>query len=467
MEQRPKLVFQGRSNMYHSTRLCLLLLITTVGLSTGCTSFGDWGKAKEYVEWPLSRFAKDYQKPQRIAVIWSPDVMTVPGQPAMRGFGGRLYFYNEKSVAVPVKGELMIYGYEEPAPNVGMTPAKTPEKKTVPDKKFKFTPEQFAERFSKSDLGASYSIWIPWDEAGGNVKRVSLIPIFRMEGEQVVYGDPAELTLPGRTPEAVMARSQSYPAVNGIINGATGTYQSMQAGMQQPMTRQAMLQSANSNGGVTPNASQPPSMNGYPQTVYPAGAPGSPMPPTAGNGDTLLNGVSNANYNTQVSYPGAVNQASFQGAASNTATQFGPAQFQGNQVNGSQFGNVPSSGLKTTTIQLPPRVGNRLANPPGVTMSNQATGMGQGVNAMTPTAQTMLQMQAAGIDSRTQNTFLGQQHGMAQTANGGMHVPAAMNPSPVGSVPTAADGNVGSTSNPQLQQLPADFGPRKRQARVR
>jgi hypothetical protein len=329
--------------MYHSTRLCLLLLITTVGLSTGCTSFGDWGKAKEYVEWPLSRFAKDYQKPQRIAVIWSPDVMTVPGQPAMRGFGGRLYFYNEKSVAVPVKGELMIYGYEEPAPNVGMTPAKTPEKKTVPDKKFKFTPEQFAERFSKSDLGASYSIWIPWDEAGGNVKRVSLIPIFRMEGEQVVYGDPAELTLPGRTPEAVMARSQSYPAVNGIINGATGTYQSMQAGMQQPMTRQAMLQSANNNGGVTPNASQPPSMNGYPQTVYPAGVPGSPMPPTAGNGDTLLNGVSNANYNTQVSYPGAVNQASFQGAASNAATQFGSAQFQGNQVNGSQFGNVPSS----------------------------------------------------------------------------------------------------------------------------
>lgn len=446
--------------MYQSTRLCLLLLITAAGLSTGCTSFGDWGKAKDYVEWPLSRFAKDYQKPQRIAVIWSPDVMTVPGQPAMRGFGGRLYFYNEKSVAVPVKGELMIYGYEEPAPNVGLTPNKAPEKKTVPDKKFKFTPEQFAERFSKSDLGASYSIWIPWDEAGGNVKRVSLIPIFRMEDEQVVYGDPAELTLPGRTPEAVMARSQSYPAVNGIINGATGTYQSMQAGMQKPMTQQAMMQSANFGGGLTPNAPQQPVMNAYPQTVYPAGAPGAPIPATSGQTDGMLNGVSNANYNTQVSYPGAVNQASFQGAAGNAATQ---------------FGNVPSSGLKTTTIQLPPRVGNRLANQPGVTMSSQANGVGQGVNVMTPTAQTMLQMQAAGMAPQTQNAFLGQQNGMAQhahhvsggmNASGGNNIPAGMNQPPIGNFPPA-DANVGSTSNPQLQQLPADFGPRKRQARAR
>jgi len=462
-------VFQGRNNMYQATRLCLLLLLAAVGLSTGCTSFGDWGKAKDYVEWPLSRFAKDYQKPQRIAVIWSPDVMTVPGQPAMRGFGGRLYFYNEKSVAVPVKGELMIYGYEEPAPNVGLTPTQSPEKKTVPDKKFKFSPDQFAERFSKSDLGASYSIWIPWDEAGGNVKRVSLIPIFRMENEQVVYGDPAELTLPGRTPEAVVARSQSYPAVNGIINGSNGTYQSMQAGMQKPMTQQAMLQSANFNGGQINNTPpQQPASNGYPQMVYPAGAPGTATRSPSGQSDMLLNGVTAANYNTQVSYPGAVNQATFQGAAGNAPTQ---------------FGNVPASGLKTTTIQLPPRVGNRLGSQNGAAMPKQNGNMGNAVSAITPTAQTMMQMQAAGIDPRTQNAMLGQQagvvpqamdntqynnpqyvntqYGNTQYGNTGLNQPMS------GGMPQSSGYNNGPTSTPQLQQLPADFGPRKREARVR
>lgn len=461
--------------MYHSTRLCLLLLLTAVGLSTGCTTFGDWGKAKDYVEWPLSRFAKDYQKPQRIAVIWSPDVMTVPGQPSMRGFGGRLYFYNEKSIAVPVKGELMIYGYEEPAPNVTMTATQTPEKKTVPDKKFKFSPEQFAERFSKSDLGASYSIWIPWDEAGGNVKRVSLIPIFKMENEQVVYGDPAELTLPGKTPEAVLARSQSYPAVNGIINGANGTYQSMQAGMQKPMTQQAMMQLPNGNNAMGSNVVPQQPMNGYPQTVYPAGMPnnqnGSQGP---AQNDMLLNGVAPANYNTQVSYPGAVNQASFQGGANGVYPQ---------------FGNVPSSGLKTTTIQLPPRVGNRLQGQNGVSIPNQNPALGPSVNALTPTAQTMLQMQSAGLDPQTQNAMMGQQNGMpvqggnfAQQSNmqqpnmqyGAQQygMPVAGQPNNVGLQPTMGmqpngQSNVGPTSNSQLQQLPADFGPRKRQARAR
>ena len=457
--------------MYQSTRISLLLLLTAVGLSTGCTSLGDWGKAKDYVEWPLSRFAKDYQRPQRIAVIWSPDVMTTPGQPAMRGFGGRLYFYNEKSVAVPVKGELMIYGYEEPAPNITLTSAPSPEKKTVPDKKFKFSPEQFAERFSKSDLGASYSIWIPWDEAGGNVKRVSLIPIFKMEGEQVVYGDPAELTLPGRTPEAVMARSQSYPAVNGIINGSTGTYQSMQAGMQKPMTQQAMLQSAGVTGLPMNNSMPQQPMNNYPQTVYPAGMPGSSGGPQPNqSNEELLNGVTAANYNTQVSYPGAVNQASFQGAGNMNAP----------------FGNMPNSGLKTTTIQMPSRNGNRLGPASSVPMGNP--NMGSSVNALTPTAQTMMQMQAAGIDPQTQAAMIGQnnnpgmqgmnpaQYGNMQMVNGpanngqmmnGQFVNNSMNPQVQNGYQQPMVNSGQATSSPQLQQLPNDFGPRKRQARVR
>lgn len=425
--------------MYLSTRFCLLLLLTTVGLSSGCTTFGDWGKAKEYVEWPLSRFAKDYQQPQRIAVIWSPDVMTVPGQPAMRGFGGRLYFYNEKSVAVPVKGELMIYGYEEPAPNVSMNSSQAPSKKTVPDKKFKFSPEQFAERFSKSDLGASYSIWIPWDEAGGSVKRISLIPIFKMENEQVVYGDPAELTLPGRTPETAMKQTSFHPVMTAAHQGANPSMAASSAAMQ-------------------PQPQQPAA--GYPQTVYPAGYPSNGVSPQAAP-YLPLNGVTAANYNTQISYPGAVSPAGFQ---------------NGLGTSSSQFGNVPASGLKTTTIQLPPKVGNRLGSPNSESSSPQTNAAGLPTvntytpNAYTPTAQTMMQMQAAGMDPQMQSRLLGhappqsqsvisQQQPTQQMPNGSPPYPSFSQESLTPSTATI--------QNPQLQQLPTDFGPRKRQARAR
>jgi hypothetical protein len=443
-----------------------------LAMNLGCSSFGDWGKAKEYVEWPLSRFAKDYQKPQRIAVIWSPDVMTVPGQAPMRGFGGRLYFYNEKSIAVPVKGELMIYGYEEPAPNVGLSTAKSPDKKTVPDKKFKFSPEQFAERFSKSDLGASYSIWIPWDEAGGNVKRVSLIPIFKLDDDQVVYGDPAELTLPGKTPQNSMA-----PPSLGGNGGAIQPFAPQQAMLMQPQSRQPA--------------------SGYPPTIYPAGSPNSnsglgypSVAPSVPQNNPMPPGVSSANYNTQVLYPGAVGQAAFQGPYQPNALQQAGYQQTGYQQasaqpasfgqNNMSNGSIPSSGLKTTTIQLPPRAGNRLgqgnstASPfPNAEMTN-----GQSVQALTPTAKTLLQMQSAGIDAQTQSALLGTaqplasgQHGnVPQGANYGLSTSHDMNSNQTiqgvaPTMPAAATNAI--NSNSQLQPLPADFGPRKRQARAR
>ena len=459
--------------MHYTSRLCLFSVLALLAMNLGCSSFGDWGKAKEYVEWPLSRFAKDYQKPQRIAVIWSPDVMTVPGQAPMRGFGGRLYFYNEKSIAVPVKGELMIYGYEEPAPNVGLATAQSPEKKTVPDKKFKFSPEQFAERFSKSDLGASYSIWIPWDEAGGNVKRVSLIPIFKLDDDHVVYGDPAELTLPGKTPQNSMA----IPSLgsNGV---ALPPFAPQQAMLAQPQTRQPT--------------------NGYPQTIYPAGVPNpnvglvhSSAAVSAPRDNPVLQGVSSANYNTQVSYPGAVGQAAFQGPSQRADIQQGPMQQVGFQQATMQqsnfshhnlsFGSTPASGLKTTTIQLPPRgAGNRLgqANFTATHLPTTDMSTGPSVQALTPTAKTLLQMQSAGIDAQTQAAMMGatqppalsQNTNYPQSANYFPSTNQEMNSNQIiqgaaTNVPAAATNSI--NSNSQLQQLPADFGPRKRQALAR
>ncbi len=136
---------------------------------------------------------KEYQIPQSLAVVWSEDILNVPGKPATRGFGGRIYFYNEKSQAISVEGELTVHGYDETFAKPGGV--VSPEA----DKTFKFTPEQFTQHFSQSDLGASYSVWIPWDN-GGYGKKIMLIPSFITKDGRLIRGEPSKVTLAGKSP---------------------------------------------------------------------------------------------------------------------------------------------------------------------------------------------------------------------------------------------------------------------------
>ncbi len=159
---------------------------------------------------------KEYQTPQSMAVIWKEDTIFVPGKAPTRGFGGRVYFYNEKSQAIPVEGELTVYGYDESQPN---------HLKTNPDqadKKFKFTSEQFTQHFSESQLGASYSIWIPWDEIGGATKKIALLPTFVTVDGKLVRGESSTQVLPGQGPSVQPGMDGS--AVQAVsYNEITGT----------------------------------------------------------------------------------------------------------------------------------------------------------------------------------------------------------------------------------------------------
>lgn len=145
---------------------------------------------------PMRWFDEEYQTPESLAVIWAPEVLNVPGKPATRGFGGRIYFYNAKSQAIPVDGELVVHGYRT-----------TDEKKSAEswrveaDKTFVFTAEQLTTHFSPSQLGASYSIWIPWDAVGGYREQITLIPTFKSADGKIVQGAPARVFLPGKARE--------------------------------------------------------------------------------------------------------------------------------------------------------------------------------------------------------------------------------------------------------------------------
>lgn len=127
--------------------------------------------------------------PLKIVAMWTDTVMSRGGAGATRGFGGRLMFYGEEGTKpIRVKGSLVVYAFDE----TGRDPENT-----RPDRKYVFTGEQFEAHYSKSALGHSYSVWIPWDPAGGPLREISLLVRFTPEKGPVVVGEASRQVLPG------------------------------------------------------------------------------------------------------------------------------------------------------------------------------------------------------------------------------------------------------------------------------
>ncbi len=189
-----------------------LMSIVVLSIETGCTSMTvpSFSSAKANVNKPKSTKADssswnpfkkaDYPTPASMNVTWVQDVLSLPGKPNTRGFGGRFYFYNEKSQAIPVEGELVVYGFDD-SKKVGQDKAGQDHVLESAEKKFCFTSEQFTSHFTESQLGASYSVWVPWDAAPGSAKQIMLIPTFKTKDGRVVRGSSATMHLPGKQSE--------------------------------------------------------------------------------------------------------------------------------------------------------------------------------------------------------------------------------------------------------------------------
>jgi len=175
--------------------LFAFLAIAICVANAGCESFTTGTSASKKKKKDASWFSfkkKEYQIPQTMNVTWSHDILTLPGKPATRGFGGRFYFYNEKTHAIPVDGDLVVYGFDD----TGKTYRS--EDLSQAEKRFRFTAEQFTTHFTEGELGASYSVWIPWDEAYGMQKKIMLIPTFMTKDGRIIRGAAASLNLPGK-----------------------------------------------------------------------------------------------------------------------------------------------------------------------------------------------------------------------------------------------------------------------------
>ena len=129
--------------------------------------------------------------PVRVTALWSHTVLNQQGQRGVRGFGGRLMFHGKESERpARVDGSLTVYAFDE-----------TNRTSSIPERKFVFTAEQFEKHYSKSKLGHSYSIWLPWDEVGGPPRRISLVARFEPTEGGMITSETSLQTLPGISPE--------------------------------------------------------------------------------------------------------------------------------------------------------------------------------------------------------------------------------------------------------------------------
>ena len=216
-----------------------LLSVTLCFGVMGCAGVRDTMRPSGKVsQWnPASRFAEkleaegESEKPaQTMAIIWSNTALEKPGVPAVKGFGGRIYFYDEDNQAVKADGELVVYGFDDSN--------KAREVGPKADRKYVFKADKFQSHFSKTDLGQpSYNVWVPWEKVGGLRKTITLIPVFKPAEGAILRAGQSTNVLPGKAPKqtdelvAVRDENGKVHLAGYETNGESGdvTQASMQA----------------------------------------------------------------------------------------------------------------------------------------------------------------------------------------------------------------------------------------------
>jgi len=177
--------------------------IACLTLACGCSTL-DVSKAKSF--WPARQ--EKPQQPSSVVAIWSEGVAHQAGAPAIRGFAGRVIFYDaEGTKPVKVDGTLTVYAFDEGGRD---------RSDTRPDRKYIFTPEQLEKHYDPVKVGPAYAIWIPCDRADGFRKETSLIVRFTPCKGSLVVGEMAKLVLNGPPPPTVAGPAQPTPR-DGVV----------------------------------------------------------------------------------------------------------------------------------------------------------------------------------------------------------------------------------------------------------
>lgn len=251
--------------------IAISLFCLTVLSASGCASVGKMPKM------PWESDEPEYKLPIKMVVNWKDTIRTNPNDPPIRGFGGRVHFYDESNRPVRVEGQLTVYGYDDSQPG-GTDPER-------PNRKFVFDADKLQTHYSMSKLGHSYSFWVPWDRVGGDQKEITLAPFFRTATGQVLMGEQTSQVLPGagKQPSPDLRQqwapspSDYMPPEVAQVNYQRKTYTPM--GLQQDVP-------ANNSQLRTTTIALPSSLQGtlrstsLPTQSPQAGQHGSNIPPT-------------------------------------------------------------------------------------------------------------------------------------------------------------------------------------------
>jgi len=150
--------------------------------------------------------------PDRILAVWTDTVLHQPNQPGVRGFGGRIFFYlKDQTDPIKVDGRLAVYVFDaEDGDPMNQKPLR----------KYLFTADQFASHMSKTTIGPSYSVWLPWGEVGGPQMKLSIIARFEGVDGGTTISDPTIKLLPGVVKrDSVSEKSKGNTASGSVAQG--------------------------------------------------------------------------------------------------------------------------------------------------------------------------------------------------------------------------------------------------------
>jgi hypothetical protein len=176
-----------------STRIALATLAAALLVADVASAKWSWKPSKIFSldsTWPFKNKDEPQEgTPTRMVCTWTDTVMTQPGVKPQRGFGGRIMFYErDEKKPILVDGQLIVYAFDE----AGREPTDN-----KPTRRYVFPADQIPLHMSKNEFGASYSFFLPWDEAGGPRTEISLICRFQPADGGVIASEQTRQVLPG------------------------------------------------------------------------------------------------------------------------------------------------------------------------------------------------------------------------------------------------------------------------------
>lgn len=166
--------------------LMLLLFSTSV---TGCTSLAlsswNWNTAKH--------FATPKKPAVEIVALWEPaEGKGVDGLPT-RGFAGQiLFFQHNNSSPVYIKGDVMVYLYDDQGDL---------KEQSKPLHQYKFDAGAWQVHAVESSLGPAYQVFIPYVRKGRDQAECALRVQLTQQGSGDIYSRMISVKLEGKTPQ--------------------------------------------------------------------------------------------------------------------------------------------------------------------------------------------------------------------------------------------------------------------------